>query len=735
MTTIKKSKSKSLFNLIIVFISFFVVVVSSYQCWKTDKETLEQTKIAINTEVDISVSDINNRLLYIMKTGQDFADGLTSGEIPYTDFEQHARQIMVINHDNTTAKPSKFYNLSVSFAKGAYDSNQPNQLANVIYVSDRKTGEITLLKRDYDYTINDNSTKTAWFIKAVQERKAYWQQPKYGDISNSFLVSYTTPFFTSASKEKVAGVVSVGFSTDELKTIMDKQDYRRTGFGIILSDAGSLIYHPNDLLPLIDVGNYKEGFKDDLEFINKIRNNIKESQAIKTYELPKTHEKAWVLSKTIPASQWTYQVVFLESELDIEQKILGIKIYLITSLIVFFIALCSYFLISPNKKTVNLWFFSTFVGMIFLVGTAFLWHNADIKEMELVDDVKKINSNQDIHTYKQSQNDFFTAIHKKPPFYIPTGVFINGTEFQGSNNIMVSGYIWQKYQLDDALEPNMMPNDFCTLSSDKIPKDKNIVLSDAFEAGENTTLTCDQSSYTQAKDRIVTLGWYFKVQLRQPFNYSNFPLDKNTIWLRMRPSSLTDYIVLTPDFSSYSNIYERSLMGINLSQFILPSWEIFGTFFSVQTSDLNSNFGINNHTQQTPQELLFNIAIKRVFLDSIFSTVVPICLIYLILFVVLFSSLDDLLAVLGINAGLLFSVALWHSGLRTSLSSTGVTYFETYYFVCYFIISLVCINSVLLACRYELSILHYRNNLLPKLTFFPLVSGITFVITLFMLFN
>lgn len=735
MTTIKKLGSKSLFNLIIVFVSFFVVVVSSYQCWETDRKTLEETKTSINKEADVSVSDINNRLLYIMTTGQNFADALTNGEIPYTDFEQHAKQIMVANHDTATPKPSKFYNVSVSFAKGAYDASQPNQLANAIYVSDRKTGKITLLKRDYDYTINDNTTKTAWFIKAVDERKSYWQQPKYGDISNSFLVSYTTPFFTSSSKEKVAGVVSVGFSTDELKTIMDRQDYRRTGFGIVLSDTGNLVYHPNNLLPLIDVGNYKEGFEEDLEFINKIKKDAKKSQTIKIYELPETHEKAWVLFKTIPASQWTYQVVFLEHELGVEQKILGIKIYLITSLIVFFISLCSYFLIRPNGKSVSLWFFSTFVGMVFLVGTAFLWHNADIKEMQLTTDVNKLESEHDINVYTQNQNDFFKAIHKKSPFYIPTGVFIKGTEFQGSNNIVISGYIWQKYQLDDALEPNMMPSDFCMLSSDKIPKDKGIVLSDAFEESGNTTLSCDQSSYTQAKDRIVTLGWYFKAQLRQPFNYSNFPLDKNTIWLRMRANSLTDHIVLTPDFSSYANIYERSFMGINLSQFILPSWEVFGTFFSVETSNFNSNFGVNNHTQQTPQELLFNIAVKRVFLDSIFSTVVPIFLIYLILFVVLFSSLDDLLAVLGINAGLLFSVALWHSSLRTSLSSTGVTYFETYYFVCYLIISLVCINSVLLACRYELTILHYKNNLLPKLTFFPLVSGITFVITLFMLFK
>ena len=222
--------------------------------------------------------------------------------------------------------------------------------------------------------------------------------------------------------------------------------------------------------------------------------------------------------------------------------------------------------------------------------------------------------------------------------------------------------------------------------------------------------------------------------MREPFDYSNFPLDKNTIWLRLRSGSQVGNIVMVPDFTSYTAINEKSLMGIDIKDLVLPNWEIFATFFSAQTVSLNSNFGITDVSQQASQELLFNIAVKRAFLDSVFSTVTPICLIYLILFVVLFSSLDELLSVLGINAGLLFSVALWHSTLRTSLSSTGVTYFETYYFVCYFIISLVCINSVLLSCRYELPWLHYKNNLMPKLIFLPLVTGVTFLITIFMLF-
>lgn len=729
----KNIKFKLLFN-IILCISFYCVIDAGYEVWKKNKDAIKETQISINHETELSVDDINERLLYVMSTGKDLADAITTKKVSYPDIENYIKGVMVANHDARTEKPSKFYNLGVSFVKGVYDKNQPDQLANWVYVANKETGEITLLKRQYDYTAKDNSIKTNWFNKAVDERKAFWQQPKFGDISNNFLVSYTVPFYTSNNKERVAGVVSIGFSTDELNLIMARQDYRKIGFGVISSDEGQLIYHPNDLMPKIDVNKSRKFFKESFDFLNKTMVASKNNKAIQSFELPITHEKVWGLSKIIPASNWTYQVFFLENELGIEQKTLVTKLYLIVSMIMFVVAFSYVFLVKTKINIRNVWLFCIILGVSFSVGTAFLWRNADIKEMELTPNTIKIKSDNQINDYEKSQTEFFSMLHKKPPIYIPTGVFIKSTEFLGSNNIIVAGYVWQKYQIDSSLKSNTVPDDFCTLSSDKLPLNKSILLPDAFADNENNILSCDKSSYVIAKDHVVTLGWYFKVQLREPFDYSKFPLDKNIIWLRLHPDNQVGNVVLVPDFSSYANISEKSLMGLNIKDLVLPSWDVFGTFFSAETVSINSNFGNADYSQEANQELLFNIAIKRSFLDSVFSTVIPICIIYLILFVVLFSTLDDLLAVLGINAGLLFSVALWHSTLRTSLSSTGVTYFETYYFVCYFVISLVCINSVLLACRYEFPWLHYKNNLMPKLIFLPLVTGVTFFITLFMLF-
>ena len=730
----KNINLKLLVEIIIISISLFCVVDANYKSWETNKAAIEETQLAIDKETELSVEDINKRLLYVMNTGQEFADAITSGKIQYSDLEDYTKNIMISNHDIHVTHPSKFYNLGVSFLRGAYDKSKPEQLANWIYIADKETGEITSINRDYDYSKKDGTLKTDWFTKAVEERKAFWQQPKYGDVSNHFLIAYSVPFYTSSTKEQVAGVISIGFSTDELKEIMSHQSYRKVGFAVIASDEGKLVYHPNELLPQLDISNNHSFFNEAFDFLNKVDIKDKATKTIQSFELPGTNEEAWVITKTIPAANWSYHVFFQQNELGVEQKTLATKLYLTISTIIFIVTCAYIFLISSKNKTKRFWLFCIFLGINFTVGTAYLWKIADIKELELTSNTIKLNSDEEVNAYKNTQAEFFSVLHKQPPIYIPTGVFIKSTEFLGSNNIVVAGYVWQKYNIPSSLKPNTVPDDFCSMTSEMLPENKDVLLADAFADNENNSLTCDKSSYRVAKNHVVTVGWYFKAELREPFDYSNFPLDNNTIWLRLRPDNQVGNVVLVPDFSSYTNINEKSLMGIDISGLVLPSWEVFGTFFSSEAVSLNSNFGVTDVSQQVSQELLFNIAIKRAFLDSVFSTVIPIFLIYLILFVVLFSSLDDLLSVLGINAGLLFSVALWHSTLRTSLSSTGVTYFETYYFVCYFVISLICINSVLLSCRYELPWLHYKNNLIPKLIFIPMVTGVTFLITIFMLF-
>ena len=710
----------------IILVSLFFVVYSSYFWWKTENRIIEETVNSIDYEATVAAKDINERLLYVMRAGQDFADGLTNGTIPYSEVEKRAKETFVKHRkDDAFAKLNTF---SVAFSK---EVDQSNQLINWYNFANESNGEIRETKRNYDYT-DSNSSKAAWFIQTVNQKKPLWHSPKFSDTTQNFIVPYTIPFFNNPNKEAVAGVISCAFSIQEITEMLYRQDYRKSGFSIITSKDDHLIFHPNQLLPLLEASNHKEHNNNDMDdLLGMIRNQKKD---IVSYDTAK-YGKVWVIYKTIPASNWNYYIVFLEAELNIQEKTLPAKILLTVSGIILITTCAFVIFVSRREDEQDLWVFSIIFSLICSVGIAGLWHSLLVKKVELPNDMKRISSIHEINDYIKNKNEFSSFIHSnKRSYYIPTGVFINSVRFEDSNDVKTSGFIWQKYELDNQYPINKIPDDFCDLRTDNLPKDKGIFLIESFEDVDKTYLDCSNASYKAIHNRTVTIGWYFNSELRQPFDYSNYPLDKNLIWVRMRPSIYHDNVMFIPDFNSYHKIYETALMGVDAKNFILPNWDLLGTFFSTQTIEPNGNLGLYRDRGYIMDELLFNVDIGRAFLDTFFSTIFPIFIVYLILFVILFSSLEDLLTVLGINAGLLFSVALWHSGLRASLSSTGISYFETFYFVCYFVISLVSVNSVLLACNYSLRLLHYKNNLFSKLAFWPLVFGTTFLITLLMLF-
>lgn len=725
--SINKQIIKLLTNSIIVF-SFIVIISLVYEHWEIEKDAITQTKHDVNMQVDNAVTEISLQLGYLMGTGQLFADQLSNGTIAYSDAGKNALNLL----KQRKKQQINFFGVQIAFAKGVYDKNKPDDLIDWYYYYDPITKEIKSKKSDYDYTLKDNLDKdSTWFTKAIETQHAFWQEPHFGTTTNEFIVGYSIPFFDSPKKEKAIGVITINLSINELKNIVYAQDYRKIGYSIILSPLGNIIYHPDPITTLKSASEKHRAEKETFNFISQLKQN-NHHDTFDYYFIPEADKKAWILSRHIALTDWDIYVIVFKDELKTEQKNIATDLWLVVATLIFIIALSSRYLLNHHKQTTELWYVSTIVGCSFLLAIATLWYFADIRDFKLDQDTYLIKSEKEVEAYKKTIDKLAASIHKPQPYYIPTGVFIKSTKFDGSNNIDISGYIWQKYDLNGQQNSTTVPEHFCDMYSEIIPKSKGVVLFEAEE--EKIDLSCDDINYSAISNGQVTLGWYFKVQLREPFDYSNYPLDKNSIWLRLRSNSWNEKIILIPDLRAYPFIFEKALSGIDADNLVLPSWDVQGTFYAEKAIALNTNLGINGYAGQTAHELIFNIVIERDFLDAFISTIIPIFIIYLILFVILFSSLHDILAVLGINAGLLFSVALWHSGLRTSLASSGITYFETFYFICYFVISLICINSVLLASDAKLTLLRYENNLIPKLVFLPLVFGLTFIITLIILF-
>jgi hypothetical protein len=84
-----------------------------------------------------------------------------------------------------------------------------------------------------------------------------------------------------------------------------------------------------------------------------------------------------------------------------------------------------------------------------------------------------------------------------------------------------------------------------------------------------------------------------------------------------------------------------------------------------------------------------------------------------------------------LSTGLFFVVIIAHINLRDDLATQGVIYLESFYFVLYGAILIIALNSLLVTSNVQFQVLRYRDNLIPKLLYWPVIMLISFVVTLF----
>lgn len=236
-----------------------------------------------------------------------------------------------------------------------------------------------------------------------------------------------------------------------------------------------------------------------------------------------------------------------------------------------------------------------------------------------------------------------------------------------------------------------------------------------------------------------TVGWYFKVVLRQQFDYSNYPFDRIYVRIRLCSDDFHQNTVLTPDLGSYAVIHPEIKPGLE-REFVIEGWEVQDSFFSYRNNSYNTNFGIENYAHSVSSELYFNVGIRRIFMGIFMSDLITLVVVTLLLFAVLMISTKrkqgiasygfSSSSVLRYCAALFFVVIISHVSLREKLTSSEVIYLEYFYFVIYFAILIVSINSILVASNIKCNLIHHRDNLVVKLLYWPVISGLILAFTL-----
>jgi hypothetical protein len=90
--------------------------------------------------------------------------------------------------------------------------------------------------------------------------------------------------------------------------------------------------------------------------------------------------------------------------------------------------------------------------------------------------------------------------------------------------------------------------------------------------------------------------------------------------------------------------------------------------------------------------------------------------------------------VLTFCAALFFVVILGHIDLRSNLSSSEIIYLEYFFFVMYLAILAVSVNSILFVSHASVSLIQYKDNLIPELLYWPAITGMLLAITLWVFY-
>jgi len=301
------------------------------------------------------------------------------------------------------------------------------------------------------------------------------------------------------------------------------------------------------------------------------------------------------------------------------------------------------------------------------------------------------------------------------PTHIPTGVFIQSFSFMNANDVNINGYIWMKF-------PKTLPEDF--------------VEEFIFPEEVNSNATKTEKIYTVDQGDHNLVGWYFDVIVRQSFDYSNYPLDFHSLWLRIWSK---DFIydqetILVPDFAAYQpDSMAADRFGLDVD--IVPSgWQIIETFFNYKCIKYDTSFGFDDSkTDPLYNELFYNIEIHRNFVDALIINLVPLFFVALLLFALVMTvSGDDkrkenfgfnATNTIAICASLLFVVILLHIQIRRQFAGSELVYIEYFYLIVYLMIFLTALNSYVfsLGRLKQFNIIHFKDNLIPKVSYWPVL--------------
>ena len=331
----------------------------------------------------------------------------------------------------------------------------------------------------------------------------------------------------------------------------------------------------------------------------------------------------------------------------------------------------------------------------------------------------KITNITSLENFLDTRNSELKKIGYPKSIEIPTGVFINNINFKNAYEVAFGGKIWQKFH--DTIE---------------VKHDLNFVFPQKSSTGISVRTALVSKTHV---NEYWLYRYNFTATLKFDFNYARYPLDFRLLNLELMYPDIHDNRILVPDLEGYRALNPSNKPGIEKNIYI-PEANITSSYFSFNKRDFNSNLGNVAYNGPTHAPvLLFNVFVKRNIINPVISNILPIFIISVLIFLLLFTvnkvngklNEGNALTVIQASGGFFFVLLLSHIQLRRSLLTPDLSYLESFYFVMYGIIALVAAGILFYVKTDEYRWLEYKNNILMKILFFPVLLFLIYLITFF----
>ena len=192
-----------------------------------------------------------------------------------------------------------------------------------------------------------------------------------------------------------------------------------------------------------------------------------------------------------------------------------------------------------------------------------------------------------------------------------------------------------------------------------------------------------------------------------------------------------------PDLDSYKILTPVALPGMERN-FVLPNWSLRASYFNYKFNSYNSTFGVRSETSDEAQpELYFNVVVQRKFLSPFITNIVPLLVVAILSFTVLMTGNKEGKEILGFSgfgvveacAAFFFVVTITHAQVRDALEVSDLIYLDYFFFIIYLVLLAVSMNSIVFTRTDHFRLIEYRDNLIPKMSFWPLLLGILLAVT------